>query len=119
MASKIFIKDLKIHAYHGVLPEENIIGTYYLINVEVIVDIWKATESDNIEDSVSYAEINDIIQAEMKIKSKLLEHVAGRIINAIHDRFPQISNIKISILKTNPPMKGECTGAGVEFEKKF
>ncbi len=119
MTSKIILENIKIYAYHGVLPEENIIGTYYFVNVELHVDIWKATETDALEDTISYAEINEIIHEEMKIKSKLLEHVCGRIIERIHSGFPQIYLIKIKLTKTNPPMKGECFGASVEFEKNF
>ncbi len=117
MKSKIFLENIKIYAYHGVLPEENIIGTYYFVNAELDVDLWKAAKTDALEDTVSYADINDIIHEEMKISSKLLEHVAGRIITKIEQHFPQISAIKLKITKTNPPMKGECDGASVEFFK--
>lgn len=116
LRSKIILENIRIYGYHGVLPEENIIGTYYLINLEVEADIWKATKSDNIHDTLSYAVLNDIIHEEMKIKSRLLEHVAGRIITKIYSRFPEISSIKIKLTKTSPPMKGECEGASVEFE---
>lgn len=117
--TKILLENLKIYAYHGVLPEENIIGTYYILNVELHANLWKATETDDLNDTISYAEINDLIHAEMKIQSKLLEHVVGRIINKIHSTFPEITFIKIKITKTSPPMKGEMDGASVEFEKEF
>ncbi|SHE61749.1 dihydroneopterin aldolase [Chryseobacterium takakiae] len=117
--SKIYLEDVKIYAYHGVLPEENIIGTYYLLNVEIHTDLWKAAESDDLEDTISYADINEIIHNEMKIKSKLLEHVAGRIISKIHEKFKEISYIRLKITKTSPPMKGEMKGAGIELEKSF
>lgn len=117
--SKIFLEDVKIYAYHGVLPEENIIGTYYILNLEIHTDIWIAAESDDLNDTISYADINEIIHEEMKIKSKLLEHVAGRIIAKIHENFSQISYIKLRITKTSPPMKGEMKGASIELEKSF
>lgn len=117
--SKIYLEDLKIYAYHGVLPAENIIGTYYILNLEIHTDLWKAAESDDLNDTISYADINGIIHDEMKIKSKLLEHVAGRIISNIHDRFPQVDYIKLKITKTAPPMKGEMKGASIELERSF
>lgn len=119
LMSKIFLENVKIYAYHGVLPEENIIGTYYIINVELHTDLWKAAESDDLSDTISYADINQIIHDEMKIKSKLLEHVAGRIISNIHDQFSQIDYIKLKITKTAPPMQGEMEGASIELEKSF
>ncbi|WP_294297937.1 dihydroneopterin aldolase [uncultured Chryseobacterium sp.] len=117
--SKIYLEDIKIYAYHGVLPEENIIGTYYILNTELHTDLWKAAESDDLNDTISYADINDIIHDEMKTKSKLLEHVAGRIIAALHKKFPQIDYIKLKITKTAPPMKGEMRGASIELEQSF
>ncbi|WP_265129532.1 dihydroneopterin aldolase [Chryseobacterium oranimense] len=117
--SKIFLEDVKIYAYHGVLPEENIIGTYYILNAELHTDLWKAAETDDLDDTISYADINGIIHREMTTKSKLLEHVAGRIITKIHQSFPQISYIKLKITKTSPPMEGEMKGASIELEKSF
>ncbi|MBV8327902.1 dihydroneopterin aldolase [Chryseobacterium sp.] len=117
--SKIYLEDVKIYAYHGVLPEENIIGTYYILNLELHTDLWKASESDDLNDTISYADINDILHTEMKIPSQLLEHVAGRIITKIRSRFPQIDYIKIKVTKTAPPMQGEMKGASIELEKSF
>lgn len=117
--SKIYLEDVKIYAYHGVLPEENIIGTYYILNAEIHTDLWKAAESDNLNDTISYADINEIIHQEMAVKSKLLEHVAGRTISKIHEKFQKISYIRLKITKTSPPMKGEMKGASIELEKSF
>ncbi|WP_374462842.1 dihydroneopterin aldolase [Chryseobacterium sp.] len=117
--SKIYLEDVRIYAYHGVLPEENIIGTYYILNVELHTDLWKAAESDDLHDTISYADINDILHGEMKIKSRLLENVAGRMITKIHSSFPQVDYIKLKITKTAPPMQGEMKGASIELEKSF
>lgn len=116
MTSKILLENLKIYAYHGVLPEETIIGTYYILNVEIHANLWKAVGTDDLNDTINYAEINDIIHEEMKIPSKLMEHVAGRILKKISLKFPKVSFIKIRITKTNPPMPGEMDGVSVEIE---
>ncbi|MDY3317139.1 dihydroneopterin aldolase [Riemerella anatipestifer] len=117
MRSKIILEDIKIYAYHGVLPEENVIGTYYLVNLECDVDLWNAAQTDNLEDTISYAELNDIVYQEMSASSKLLEHVAGRIIKTILAKYPQITHIKVKITKQAPPMRGEVQGASVVLEK--
>lgn len=119
MTTKILLENLKIYAYHGVLPEETIIGTYFLVNVELHADLWKAVGTDDLNDTVNYAEVNDIIHEEMKIPSKLMEHVCGRISKKIKLAFPQISYIKVKMTKTNPPMQGEMEGVSVEIEKDY
>lgn len=119
MNSKIIIEDLRIYAYHGVLPEEKIIGTWYLVNLEITTDLWNAVESDALSSTLNYAEVNDIIHREMAIPSKLMEHVGGRILNTVYQNYPGITFLKIKITKTNPPMKGEMKGVSIELEKKI
>ena len=72
MTTKIFWRKLKIYAHHGVLYEEQKIGTYYLIDVEIHTDFSKAMLSDDINDTISYADINDIIHQEMAIPLSLI-----------------------------------------------
>ena len=119
MKSKIILEDIKIYAYHGVLPEEAIIGNHYVVNLEVHSDLEKASQSDDLKDTINYAEINEIIHQEMEIRSQLLEHVIGRIINKIETLFPQTTFIKIKLTKTIPPMRGEMKGVSLEFEKEI
>lgn len=119
MQSKIILENLKIYAYHGVLEEEALIGNYYIINAELHADLQKASQTDDLQDTVNYAEINEIIHQEMLVRSQLLEHVIGRIINRVERQFPQISFIKIKLTKTKPPMPGEMDGVSLEFEKKL
>lgn len=119
MKSKIILEDIKIYAYHGVLPEEAVIGNHYVVNLEVHADLEKASQSDDLDDTINYAEINSIIHQEMQIRSQLLEHVIGRIINKIENQFPKITFIKIKLTKTIPPMAGEMKGVSLEFEKEI
>ena len=119
MKSKIILEDIKIYAYHGVLQEEAIIGNHYIVNLEVHADLEKASQTDNLNDTINYAEINDIIHQEMDVRSELLEHIIGRIINKIEITFPQIIFIKIKLTKTIPPMRGEMKGVSLEFEKEI
>ncbi|NAW50842.1 dihydroneopterin aldolase [Elizabethkingia argentiflava] len=119
MNSKIILEDIKIYAYHGVLPEERVLGTFYLVSAEIQADLWEASESDRLEDTINYAEVNAIIHQEMKIPSQLLEHVLGRMIRSIAEKFTQISFIKIRLTKLQPPMMGEMKGVSLEMEKEF
>ena len=119
MTSKIIFEDLKIYAYHGVLEEERCLGTYFLLNITLEADLWKAAETDVLTDTLNYAAANDIIHREMEIPSMLLEHVSGRMMQALKSAFPQITKIELKLTKTSPPMKGELKGISVAFEKSF
>lgn len=119
MTSKIILEDIKIYAYHGVLTEEAVIGNTYIIRAELHANLEKALQSDDLRDTINYAEVNEIIHQEMAVRSELLEHVIGRIINKIEKTFPQITFIKIKLTKTVPPMRGEMKGVSLEFEKEI
>ncbi len=71
--------------------------------------------SDDVTDTLSYADLCDLVKSEMAVPSNLLEHVAGRIARAVIDRWPQVDSVSLSITKLNPPMGADCNGAGVEL----
>ena len=68
-----------------------------------------------VEVTLNYAELYEVVKCEMMKPSDLLEHVAGRIGQAVFDTFPQILSLQVSITKLNPPMGADCDGAGVEL----
>ncbi len=112
-SQQVRIANLKLFAYHGVLPQERVVGAYYIINIGVAADFSRALESDALEDTLSYAGVYEVVKAEMAVPSKLLEHVAGRICRAVLNRFPAATAIRLEILKENPPMGADVRGAGV------
>ena len=114
-ASKVLLKDIRIFAYHGVLEQERAVGAYFMLNIAMDTDFSAAMATDELEGTVSYADVFEVVKAEMAVPSKLLEHVAGRICSALLDRFPTAQSIHLEILKENPPMGADCRGAGVSL----
>ena len=85
-SSTIELKDVRLYAYHGVLEQERRVGGEYSVSLRVHYNISKAMESDDVNDTLNYALLLDIIKEEMAQPSDLLEHVAGRIGTAIANR---------------------------------
>ena len=113
--SYVHIDGIRLHARHGVLPQEQLTGNDYIINVRACYDISRAMQTDDVADTLNYAEVYNIIKEEMSIPSKLIEHVAGRIADRLMDSDSQISSVMLRITKCNPPMGADCNGAGVEI----
>ena len=111
--SVISLSDVRLYAFHGVLEQERRVGAEYSISVRVHYNISKAMESDDVTDTLNYAELLDVVKREMAQPSKLLEHVAGRMGRAIIDGFPQAEAVELTITKLNPPMGALCAGACV------
>ena len=115
MKTAIFLDEVRFHAFHGVMPQERAVGADFTVSLNVGYDFVKAAESDDLTDTISYADLYDILKSEMAVPSRLLEHVAGRIVRSIADRYPQVSAISVRLSKDNPPMGADCRGAGVEL----
>lgn len=114
MSSKIYLRNVRFHAFHGVLPQEGIIGNDYLVNLVLDYDFSSAMKTDDLQGTLNYAEVYQKVREEMAVPSKLLEHVAGRIAHRLFSDFPEIQKLQLSITKVNPPMGADSDGAGVE-----
>ena len=112
---KIFIKDMRFYARHGVLPQETLTGGDFLVSVEAVCGLQRATETDDVADTLNYADIHRMVKEEMAVPSKLIEHVAGRIGRRILSEMPQIEELAVSVTKENPPMGADSRGAGVQL----
>lgn len=114
MSSKIYLRNVRFHAFHGVLPQEGIVGNDYLVNLVLDYDFSSAMKTDDLQGALNYAEVYQKVREEMAVPSKLLEHVAGRIAHRLFSDFPEIQKLQLSITKVNPPMGADSDGAGVE-----
>ena len=115
MKTSIFLDDVRFHAFHGVMPQERAVGADFTVWLKVGYDFVKAAESDELIDTISYADLYEVVRAEMDKPSQLLEHVALRIVKAVAARWPRIDTIDLRLAKDNPPMGADCKGAGVEI----
>ena len=114
-SSYISLRNVRFHAFHGVMPQERKVGADFLVNLRVGYPLEQAMQSDEVSDTLNYAALYAVVKAEMMQPSNLLEHVAGRIADAIVKRFPQVTSIDLELTKQNPPMGADCDGAGVEI----
>lgn len=115
MQTYVHIDNLRIHAYHGVMLQERTVGNDYVVNLSVAYPWQEAMATDDVGDTLNYAELSDVVKKEMSVPSNLLEHVAGRIAKAIGNRFPKATSLRLRITKVAPPMHTDCDGAGVEL----
>ena len=110
----VYLKAIRFYAFHGVLPQEQLVGGEFMVSLRVAYPFEAAMESDDVTDTLNYAELYALVKEQMDIPSRLLEHVAGRIVKAIQMQYPQVTRIELKITKQNPPMGADCEGAGVE-----
>lgn len=114
-SSYVCLNKVRFHANHGVLPQERTTGGEFVVSLRAKYLFEKAIESDNVEDTLNYAELFDIINKEMQKPSCLLEHVAGRIGKSIFKAMPMVEAIDITVEKINPPMGADVDSSAVEL----
>jgi dihydroneopterin aldolase len=117
-AGNIFLEQMRFYAYHGVMEQERLVGGYYLVTLTAEADLTAAVQSDDVADTVNYASLYALVEREMDIPSRLLEHVAGRIGRRVLEEFDRITALTVRVVKENPPMGADSRGAGVEVKFK-
>lgn len=112
----IAINGMSFYAHHGCFAEEQAIGTHFRADLTYTTDTTLAEQSDNIDHTVSYLDVYQVIAHEMNCPSHLLEHVARRICDALMAAFPAIQSLAIKVYKLAPPLGGQIDSVSVELE---
>jgi dihydroneopterin aldolase len=103
---KIILENIRIYSNHGCLDEEALIGSDYVVDLEIDADLSKSAQTDELEDTVDYVHLNKIVKVEVSIRSKLLEKVADRVLQRVGNEIPMVSYAKNKLSKINPPIGG-------------
>lgn len=119
MITRIELEAMKFYAYHGVMPQEKTVGNQFVVNLVLTAPLGKAVESDELDDTINYAEVYEVVKHEMEIPSKLIEHAAGRIVHALKVHFPQLTAVELRLSKLNPPFGGDICSASVLLSEIF
>ncbi len=113
---KIIVKGLKIYAYHGVNPEEKADGQNFILDITASVDLSVPCESDNVDDTVSYAKIiKEATRIFLLQKDDLIERAAKRVADGLLERFDKILSVTVLLKKPEAPIKADFEYTAVEI----
>ncbi len=114
---KIRLNNVRLHARHGCLKEESIIGSDYRVDAALEADTDPSSISDRLSETVDYVHVHRIIKEEMSIPSKLLEHVGNRILDRVFREIPLVDHVEVTVSKINPPIGGDVQSVSVTLER--
>ena len=99
---RISIQRIGVFAYHGVYEEEGRLGQRFYVTVDAWLDLSGAGREDNLEKSVSYADIAAQVQ-EIAVSNRfqIIEALAEAIAQNLLIHFPRIDEISITVEKPN------------------
>jgi dihydroneopterin aldolase len=98
------------------MEEEARIGGHYVVDVGIDTDFSKAAASDELSETVDYCAVQRIVEEEMAIRSKLIEHVGQRIFSRIYKELQDIQQLRVEIHKLSPPIDGDTQEVSIVIE---
>ena len=116
-AGIIEVENMEFYAFHGCYDLEQRTGNRFRVDVRMEADLTRASESDDIADTINYLDVYRVTQEQMAVPSRILEHVTRRIIDALYDRFPQLLRVTVKVSKLAPPLGGKTEKTSVTLTR--
>lgn len=116
---RMLLKRMVFYGYHGVFPEENKLGQKYYVDLDLLMDLRRAAQSDDVADTVNYAEIHALVKEIVEGPPvKLIETLTQKIASAVLGTYTSIIKATVSVTKPNPPFDITFDGVTVEFRRQ-
>jgi dihydroneopterin aldolase len=119
MKTRISIEGIETYSYHGCLKEETVIGGHFRVDVHIDMNANQAILADELSGTADYVIVNKVVREQMAIPSKLIEHVAGRIMMALNREIAGEKVIEVKVIKYNPPVNSQIGQASVTLTEEF
>jgi dihydroneopterin aldolase len=116
MTDQVFVKGLALHAYHGVMQHEAKVGQTFMLDLTLDIDLTTASRSDKLAHTVGYDQVVAVAsEAFCGKRYRLIEAAAGAVSEAILERFPQVSAIRVTVHKPHAPIAATFDDVGVSI----
>ncbi|BBI30688.1 dihydroneopterin aldolase [Cohnella abietis] len=116
---RMLLKKMVFYGYHGVFPEENKLGQKYYVDLDLGIDLSRVALTDDVEDTVNYAEVHAIVKGIVEGPPvKLIETLTEKIASTLLGTYTSIIKATVSVTKPNPPFDITFDGVTVEFRRQ-
>jgi dihydroneopterin aldolase len=110
---KVGLHGAEFFARHGYYNEEQVLGNYFIVDIEASFEPQNASINDDLGNTLNYERLYQIAAEQMEHPQKLLETVAQTIVDHAMHSFPYITNLQVTVKKLNPPLKGKVAASSV------
>lgn len=115
---RIVLKNMTFYGYHGDIEAENTLGQRFYVDVALSLDLTKAGQSDNLEDTISYAHVYSLVAEVMSgAPCKLLERLGTLVCEKIWDTCHDVVGLSVTIRKPSAPVPGILDYAEVTINR--
>ena len=113
----IHLQKVKLFGYHGVHVGEEIIGGQFEVSLTAKY-LPMQLPIKNIEETIDYTVLLQIVKERMKRQAQLLETLATEIASEIIAKFSIVTEVAISIYKLHPPIENFEGSVGITYKIK-
>ena len=117
MRVTIDLENMEFHANHGCYDTEKLVGNRFIVDLSLDAEIGDAAQRDDLLASVNYVAVYELVRAQMRIASDIIENVAWRIGEQIKEEFPQVVSCRVKVAKLAPPVGGKVEKIAVTITK--
>lgn len=103
-SEKLYLKGMNFHALHGVYEIERRIERLFIVHLELTLNLDSSAYQENLEATVDYQSAFETVKEVMSESCELIETLAFKINENILNRFGIVSEVKVQIIKMNPPI---------------
>ena len=119
MSDRIVLKNIVVHGFHGVHPEEKRLGQRFEIDLICATDTRPAGASDDYEKAICYESLFKIAEkTATKERFQLLEALAEAIAARILDGFSAVEEVGVTVRKPQAPIAGIFDHVAVEIWRR-
>jgi dihydroneopterin aldolase len=118
-ADRIELRGIRALGVHGVLPEEQDRAQPFAIDLDLVVDLRAAGQSDDLADTIDYGAVTEAVVAEVAgpsaaLLERLAERIALRVLALTGDRATAVT---VTVHKLRPPVAVDMVSAGVQITR--
>jgi dihydroneopterin aldolase len=118
MTAVVLLEGMTFHAFHGVHPEERLIGTQFVVDIELTMKMPADGFRDELKNTIDYEEVYDLIASVMKESKYLIETLAEDILSEVFEKQPLAAKATVSVSKMHPPVGGACHKSKIILTKE-
>ncbi len=115
----IHLTEIRSYGYTGYLPEEQVLGQWFEVDVKLWLDLSKAGETDAIEDTLDYRSIISLVQNTVKTsKFALVERLTAFIADSILALSDRVTQVQVILSKPAAPIPDFNGKISIDLTKK-
>lgn len=117
MSDCIHLNNIRAFGYTGFLPEEQILGQWFQVDLTLRLNLSLAGKSDRLEETYDYSSAVVAVQELVKTaKFKLIEKLSAEIAD-IMLASSQVEQVTVRLTKLNPPIPNFTGTVAIEITR--